>query len=221
MKIHMMPVSQSALGPVLLGMHLGIGEGVLCDLMSGQHKKPEYLAIHPYGTIPGLEDGSFTLGESNAILRYLAMSQNSPLYPLTDPEKCGKIDFALDAFSNVYQAHVFVVYKVLGFGGENDNQTKANEDYTNAISKWFEIHVDSDPQKKFVAGDQLTIADFKIAPFMYSAIQPVMEKKTGFKPPERAVKYCKDFKDAVEASKFMEEGADSLFNFCQSKENVN
>jgi len=70
-----------------------------------------------------------------------------------------------------------------------------------------------------VSGVKPSLADFKVAPFFYSAMQPVMKKKMGFDVPERAVKFCNDFKDAVGASKFMDEaGGFSIKEFCTSKE---
>ena len=42
------------------------------DLASGAHKKPEFLAINPFGQVPVMVDGDVTLADSNAILVYLA-----------------------------------------------------------------------------------------------------------------------------------------------------
>lgn len=39
---------------------------------SGDHKKPEYLAIHPHGWVPALVDGDLNLIESSAIVMHLA-----------------------------------------------------------------------------------------------------------------------------------------------------
>lgn len=38
----------------------------------GTHKKPEYLAIHPHGSVPALVDGVLNLTESSAIVMHLA-----------------------------------------------------------------------------------------------------------------------------------------------------
>jgi glutathione S-transferase len=38
----------------------------------GKNREPEYLARNPTGLVPLLEDGDFTIWESNAIVRYLA-----------------------------------------------------------------------------------------------------------------------------------------------------
>jgi len=42
------------------------------DLMKGEHLRPEYLAINPFGKVPALKDGDFVLTESIAICTYLA-----------------------------------------------------------------------------------------------------------------------------------------------------
>lgn len=41
-------------------------------LEHGRNKEPWYLALNPNGTVPLLQDGDFTLWESNTIVRYLA-----------------------------------------------------------------------------------------------------------------------------------------------------
>jgi glutathione S-transferase len=44
---------------------------------------PEYRALQPLGLVPALEDGGFTMFESNAIIRYIcnAYAPASPLHP--------------------------------------------------------------------------------------------------------------------------------------------
>jgi glutathione S-transferase len=39
---------------------------------SGDHKRPEYLAIHPLGSVPAVVDGDLTIIESNAICLHIA-----------------------------------------------------------------------------------------------------------------------------------------------------
>jgi len=199
-----------------LAKDLKIGEPEMCDLMTGAHKKPEYLEIHPYGQIPGLKEGDFGLGESNAIMRYMAMAYGQKYYPVATPQTCAKIDFAMDAFSTVYKAHVLIVYTVFGFGSAPDDQAAANKAYCEAIEKWFAVHVKG---SKFVTGDSLSIADFKVAPFFYAAIQPAMKTKLGFEPPQRAIKFCEDFMAAVPESTFLQNaGGYSIKEFAASKE---
>lgn len=41
---------------------------VQMDLPAGEHKRPEFLALNPFGQVPVIQDGGVTLGDSNAIL---------------------------------------------------------------------------------------------------------------------------------------------------------
>ncbi|WP_255429123.1 glutathione S-transferase family protein [Ramlibacter albus] len=46
-------------------------EYVEVDLLSRQHKTPEFIEMNCFGQVPVLQDGDVTLGDSNAILVYL------------------------------------------------------------------------------------------------------------------------------------------------------
>lgn len=46
-------------------------EAVDVDLAAGEHKRPAFLALNPFGQVPVLEDGGVVLADSNAILVYL------------------------------------------------------------------------------------------------------------------------------------------------------
>jgi glutathione S-transferase len=64
-------------------------EFVLVDLMTGAHKKPDYMAQHqPFGQVPALEDGDFKLYESRAIIRYL--DETLPGQALTPKDPKGR-----------------------------------------------------------------------------------------------------------------------------------
>ena len=47
-------------------------EWIKVDLMKGEHKSPEYLALNPFGQVPLLVDGDTKLADAQAILVYLA-----------------------------------------------------------------------------------------------------------------------------------------------------
>lgn len=46
---------------------------VLVDFAKGEQRKPEFLALNPFGQVPVIQDGEVTLADSNAILTYLAL----------------------------------------------------------------------------------------------------------------------------------------------------
>jgi len=62
----------------------------------------EYRAMNPTGLVPTLQEGEFTLWESNAILRYLAQvhASGSALWP-ADPRARANIDHWMDAQQTV------------------------------------------------------------------------------------------------------------------------
>ena len=48
-------------------------EAIEVDITKGEQKKPEYLALNPFGQVPVLQDGELTITDSNAILTVLAL----------------------------------------------------------------------------------------------------------------------------------------------------
>jgi glutathione S-transferase len=53
------------------------------DIMAGENKSPEYLAINPMHNIPAMVDGDFKMNESRAIAAYLVnkYGKDDSLYP--------------------------------------------------------------------------------------------------------------------------------------------
>lgn len=47
-------------------------ELVELDMYSGEHKREPFLTLNPFGQMPALEDGAFTIADSHACLVYLA-----------------------------------------------------------------------------------------------------------------------------------------------------
>ena len=51
------------------------------NLMEGEGQTEAYRQVSPAGKIPGLDDNGFKVFESSAIQRYLAVKENSSLFP--------------------------------------------------------------------------------------------------------------------------------------------
>jgi len=211
-----MPVSQNVMGPVLLAMDAGKGGLEMLNILEGEQMKPEFLAMNPYHHIPTMKDGSVAIGESSAILRYIAMKYKPEYYPKNDPVTCGRIDFAMDSFATeVYEkGHYHTVYVTFGFNSAPADQEAANKKYSEVLDIWLKHFL----QGKFVNGDKLSIADFKVVPFLIAGLQPAVEATIGLKLPERAQKYVDDFCAAVPSSSMLKSaGGYSIVEFLASK----
>jgi len=215
-KVFGMPPSANACSPVLLAMEAKVGGIEICDLTKGDQMKPEFLAMNPWHRIPTIQDGDFAIGESCGILRYLAMKYKPEYYPVADAATCGIIDFAMDSFSSeVGPKHQDVVYVVMGFKEASGDQAAANKAYGDVLDTWASHFL---KRGKFVCGDKVTIADFKAVPFIFAAMQPGIEKKTGFKPSDRVRKYVEDFMAVVPSTSFLKSaGGFSVAEWVASK----
>ena len=58
----------------------------------GEHKGAAYLALHPFGRIPVIEDDGFVLYETQAILRYLDAVGAAPSLVPADPKAAARMN---------------------------------------------------------------------------------------------------------------------------------
>lgn len=73
MKLYHHPLSGHAHRARLFLSLLGVPhEAVEVDLKAGAHKRPEFLALNPFGQVPVLDDDGTVVSDSNAILVYVA-----------------------------------------------------------------------------------------------------------------------------------------------------
>jgi glutathione S-transferase len=132
-------------------------------LSYGLNKTPAYLRMNPNGQIPVLRDGDFTLWESNAIVRYLCAKHSmGNLYPNDlqqrfDAERW--MDWQQTTMNNVGRA-AFVEW-VRTPGDQPDMAVIAKSVATTEPQlALLDAHLAQHP---FMAGEQITMADFPIA----------------------------------------------------------
>lgn len=77
---------------LLLSM-LGVPyELVEIDMYGGEHKREPFLSLNPFGQMPALQDGAFTIADSHACLVYLARKYDpSGRWLPADPEGEAKV----------------------------------------------------------------------------------------------------------------------------------
>jgi glutathione S-transferase len=146
---------------------LGINADIIdVDLMKGEQKTPGFLKKNPLGQVPVLEDGEFTLSDSNAIIVYLASKYdpNRSWLP-TAPEKAA-----------VVQGYLTVAAGALAFGPASARLVTlfgASLDSDNAIALAHSLlqRFDTDlSSREWLAGDQPTLAD--VANYAYIVRAP-------------------------------------------------
>ena len=64
---------------------LHLGDNIVIDFTKNEHKSPAFLAVQPFGQVPYLDDDGFTVYESRAICRYLALKYGGVGTLIPDP----------------------------------------------------------------------------------------------------------------------------------------
>ena len=149
-----------------------------------------------HAQVPGLTDDSngLKLGESHAILRYLATQYKPSLYP-GNPASRARIDMCMDNFTNYVFLKCYggvancVIGELLGMQEVYPypaDQEAANAAFVEALEKWTGLYLVEGP---FVCGAELTIADYRAVGLLFTIMQPKVKEKTGFVPPENVSQY--------------------------------
>jgi len=215
-KIHGVISSMNCLGPLLLAKHTEVGNLEVC-MPGEQSQTEEYKAKVPFGGVPGMVDGEWSMGESGAILRYLAREYNEDLYPKKAEDR-GRIDWAMDHFhSGMYNDCVATIYVAMGFAEAPANEEDlraAGLKASTGLAEFAKIFLTS----KFVGGDKLSIADFKIAPFFYAYAHQRVKNKCSVDVPDRIKEFNSAFAEACTESKLFEEGGFSLKQILDAKD---
>ncbi|MBB5404938.1 glutathione S-transferase [Paraburkholderia youngii] len=140
-------------------------EVVELDMKAGENRKPEYLALNPFGQVPTIQDGELTLFDSNAILVYLAKRYGDASWLPDDPLGAAAVQRWLSLAAGQIAYGPCAARLVTVFGAPLDHE-RAKQ----IAVKLFDV-IDAElAGKPFVAGAHVTIAD--IAAHTYIAHAP-------------------------------------------------
>jgi len=139
------------------------------DLVKGENKSEAHLKLHPGGKVPVIEDDGFVLFESNAIVKYLAVKNESPFYPKGIRQRSivdQWIDFVshhvATAVSRVLFNRVFAPF----LNVEVDE--RAISEGLSFLERFLPVVDEPLKERKYLAGGELTLADFNLL----SALDP-------------------------------------------------
>ena len=138
-------------------------EYIKVNLREGEHKKPEFLKLNPVGKIPAIDDDGFTLFESNAIIKYLAEKNNSPLYPKGLKERAVVDEWIEFTSHHVYQAISKVVYNrfFAPLRGEAPDERSLSDGFA-WMDRFFPVVDNQLSKNQFIVGSQMTLADINL-----------------------------------------------------------
>lgn len=166
MKIHHHPLSGHSHRVVLFASLLGLNaELVEVDLMSGAHKKPEFLALNAFGQVPVLEDDGVAISDSNAILVYLAKQSGQRAWLPEDARGAAAVQrwLSVAAGEIAYGPAAARLITVFGAGYNADEVIGR----AHALLTKLEAHLAA---REWLAADHPTIAD--VAVYSYVARAP-------------------------------------------------
>ena len=132
----------------------------------GKNTEAAYLAMNPNGRVPTLVEGDFVLWESNSVMRYLCLAhgQNSSIYPQA-PQHRAAVDRWLDwTLSTLQPVDRPVFWALVRTPPEKRDMVVIQKDADAEAVQWRIIDAQL-AKRRFIEGDQFTIADVAIGAY--------------------------------------------------------
>ena len=177
MKVHGHPMSTCTRKVLcLLAEKAHKAEFVTVDIMKGEGKKADYLALQPFGQVPALDDDGFVLYESRAILRYLDEKLPGTKLNGSDPKSRALVEQWISVETSNFTPHAMKVIMQAFFGpmmGKPVDEAVVTAG-REGVSKAAAVMDRQLAKHQFIAGDSFTIADISFMPYveyLYAAKQ--------------------------------------------------
>ncbi|KAL1311955.1 hypothetical protein HN51_038611 [Arachis hypogaea] len=144
-------------------------EVIPVNMSKGEHKRPEFLSLQPFGQVPAFQDGNISLFESRAICRYVcekyAERGNKGLYG-TDPLAKASIDQWVEAEGQSFNPPSSALVFQLAFAPrmklkQDEGVIRQNEE---KLAKVLDVYDKRLSQTRFLAGDDFSFADLSHLP---------------------------------------------------------
>lgn len=145
-------------------------EYVPINMQAGEHKKDPFLALNPFGQVPGFEDGDLKLFESRAINQYIAHAYadkgNQQLTFVQDAKKMGPVyvwmEVEAQKFDPAASKLVFELAVKPLLGMTADDSVVA--EYEGKLGQVLDVYEARLGKSKYLAGDCFTLADLNHLP---------------------------------------------------------
>lgn len=149
-------------------------ELVLVDFAKGEHKQAPHLARQPFGQVPALEDGGFSMYESRAMARYIDAKSGGALTPKEAHERAEMEQWISVETSNFSPHAMKFVYQYVFHREQAADVLKAASERLDLALETLNLRLSKSP---YLAGSSFSIADVCFAPYLeYIAPTPAGEK---------------------------------------------
>jgi glutathione S-transferase len=153
---------------------------VFVDLRKGEQTRPEYLAINPNGKVPSLVDGEKKLWEADAIICHLAQRAEPALWPRSAPQQIDVVRWMSWNSQHLYRHAGSLYFEYLikpwvGMGEPDPSKVAEAQGFFRKHAGVLDQHLKG---RKWLLGDDLSVADFSVAvalPYAKSAAMPLDE----------------------------------------------
>ena len=143
-------------------------EFVTVDILKGEGKNPDYLAIQPFGQVPALDDNGFRLYESRAICRYLDETLPGPRLHGTDAKSRGLVEQWMSVETSNFTVPAMKVIMAAYFGpfmGKPVDEAAVAEG-RKGVERALEVMERQLSKTPYIAGNDFTLADIGFMPYI-------------------------------------------------------
>ncbi|HEY5949307.1 MAG TPA: glutathione S-transferase family protein [Kofleriaceae bacterium] len=137
------------------------------SMSAGDVRAPAFLALNPRGRVPVLVDGDYVLNESLAILAYIEARWPTPALFGATPAQTGRIWRVIAECTAYLDAPVEDFTVPIYFNRPSDKLDSAAKAIADELSP-LAAQLERTP---WLAGDQLTAADFVVLPHVQSILR--------------------------------------------------
>jgi len=149
-------------------------ERIDAGMQFGKNNEAPYLAMNPNGRVPTLVDGDSVLWESNSVMRYLCTAygqgrnegtgEGSPIYPASPKARAG-VDRWLDwTLSTLQPVDRPVFWALVRTPPEQRDMVAIQKDVDAEAVVWRIVEAQL-ATRRFIEGDQFTIADIALGAY--------------------------------------------------------
>lgn len=135
------------------------------NLAAQEQKSPRFLALNPFGQVPVIEDGDVVLGDSNAILAYLAARYGGSDWTPASPALAAEQQrwFSVAAGPLAFGPAAARANRLFG----SPNPLEPARARAHALFALMDAHLE---RRAFLLGERLSLAD--VANYAYTAHAP-------------------------------------------------